>query len=128
MKIGTIKFTTACAGFAAVFALMILAIPARSAGPAVPVFPLGSHIGLVPPPGMVPSKTFAGFVDPANNAGIVMSVFPAGAYDDMEKTLTVDALKKAGITTGKARVAAACRRQGRSRHRHAPRPRQDAVP
>ncbi len=88
-------------GLAAVLALTILSMPARSAEPAAPVFPAGSRIGLVPPPGMTPSKTFPGFVDPNKNAGIIINVLPAGAYADMEKTLTDDALKKRGMTVEK---------------------------
>jgi hypothetical protein len=97
MRISNSKFAAARAGLAAVFALIVFALPASGAAPAVPVFPPGSRFGLVPPPGMVPSKTFPGFVDPATNAGIIMSVFPAGAYPEMEKTLTDDALKKQGV-------------------------------
>lgn len=101
MNIGTIKFMIARTGFAVVFALAILTMPAWSAGPAAPIFPTGSRIGLVPPPGMVRSDNLPGFVDPAANAGIVISLFPLGAYAAMEKTLTPDALRARGITLEK---------------------------
>jgi len=87
--------------FAAVLALSHLSPSAQAAEPAAPIFPPGSRIGLVPPPGMAPSKTFSGFVDPAKNAGIMISVLPAGAYADMEKTFTDEALKKRGMTLEK---------------------------
>lgn len=101
MRISKSEFTTRRAGFAAVLALMMLLGPAWAAAPSAPIFPPGSRIGLVPPPGMVLSKTFPGFVDSDVNAGIIISVFPSGAYEDMEKTLTDDALKKQGITLEK---------------------------
>jgi hypothetical protein len=112
MTIGIGKLATACTVFA-VLAFMILAAPAWAAAPAAPatpaapaasatpIFPPGSRVGLVPPPGMVLSKTFPGFVDPKANAGIIIGVLPAGAYADMEKTFTADALKKRGITLEK---------------------------
>ena len=97
-----------CAGLAAIIALALFAGPVRAAqsppppaAPAkanAPVFPLGSHIGLVPPAGMTPSKTFPGFEDPAHHAAILIGTLPAGAYADIEKTLTDEALKKQGIT------------------------------
>jgi hypothetical protein len=102
MRISNSKYTAACAGFATMFALMIFALPALSSEAPAPVFPPGSHIGLVPPPGMVPSKTFPGFVDPNDSGvGIIISSLPIGAYEDMLKSLTPDALKKQGITLEK---------------------------
>lgn len=95
------KFKSIIAGLAAALALAILSLAARGAEPAAPVFPPGSLIGLVPPPGMTPSKTFSGFIDPTRNAGIIISTLPAGAYADMEKTLTDEALKKQGVTLEK---------------------------
>jgi hypothetical protein len=89
---------------AAMLALAIFGITAQataSAAPAAPLFPTGSLIGLVPPPGMTPSKSFPGFVDPEKNAGIIIATLPVGAYADMEKTLTDDALKQRGITLQK---------------------------
>ncbi len=80
------------------FVMAPLAWPAMAAAP---VFPTGSHIGLVPPPGMVAAKTFPGFVDADKKAAILMTALPAGAYGDVEKTLTADALKKQGITVEK---------------------------
>lgn len=101
MRINISKFMAARAGLAAAFALIMFAIPAWGAAPAAPVFPPGSRLGLVPPPGMVVSKTFPGFVDVKANAGIVISVFPAGAYAEMKKSFTDDALKKQGVTLEK---------------------------
>ena len=85
-------------GFAAVVALVVLAIPARAADP---VFPPGSRIGLVPPAGMVASDTFAGFADPDKNAAILITALPAAAYSQIEKTLDTEALRKQGISLEK---------------------------
>jgi hypothetical protein len=95
-----IRSDCACVGFAALLALMAFATPARAADPA-PVFPSGSRLGLVPPPGMELSTTFNGFVDPEKNAGIVISALPAEAYGSMAKSMSDDALKKQGITIEK---------------------------
>jgi hypothetical protein len=87
--------------FAAALALLMLTPPALCAEPAAPaavVFPVGSRVGLVPPPGMVASKTFPGFMDPEKNAGIVIRVMPPNAYPAMKGSLTDNTLKKQGLT------------------------------
>lgn len=89
---------TALATLAASLVLALFAFPAYADEP---VFPAGSRVGLVPPPGMTVSKTFPGFIDSDNKAAILISALPAGAYAEMEKTLTPDALKKQGITGDK---------------------------
>ncbi len=105
MRISNRKCMGARTGFAAMFALMIFAIfalPAPSVGAPAPIFPPGSHIGLVPPPGMVPSKTFPGFVDPNDSGvGMVIGALPAGTFDEIEKTFTAEELKKQGVTLEK---------------------------
>lgn len=40
---------------------------------AEPIFPSGSRIGIVPPPGMTMSTAFQGFEDTAHGAVLVMS-------------------------------------------------------
>ncbi|MGA2125104.1 MAG: hypothetical protein ABSG76_03030 [Xanthobacteraceae bacterium] len=74
---------------------MLAAGPARAGGE--PMFPPGSRVGLVPPPGMVLSPAFPGFVDPARKAAILIGEFPAEAYEEVEKGLTANA-QKAGFT------------------------------
>jgi hypothetical protein len=74
------------------------ALCAEPAAPAAVVFPVGSRVGLVPPPGMVASKTFPGFMDPEKNAGIVIRVMPPNAYPAMKESLADDTLKKQGLT------------------------------
>jgi hypothetical protein len=77
---------------------MALAIPVLAAEP---VFPPGSRVGLVPPAGMVASKTFDGFADPGSDAAILINVLPAAAYPQIDKTLDADALKKQGVNLEK---------------------------
>lgn len=99
-KMTTIKsrFTAAIAMLATIIVVALSAFPAAAAEP---VFPTGSRIGLVPPPGMVAAKTFPGFVDTDNKAAILITALPAGAFNEVEKSLTADALKKQGITLEK---------------------------
>jgi hypothetical protein len=84
-----------------IFATLALAIQAAPARTEEVIFPLGSRVGLVPPPGMVVSKTFDGFADPAKDAAILITVLPAEAFAQIEKVLDTDALKKQGVTVEK---------------------------
>ena len=84
-----------------VFAMLALAIQAVPARAEDAIFPPGSRVGLVPPPGMVVSKTFDGFADPAKDAAILITVLPADAFAKIEKVLESDALKKQGVTVDK---------------------------
>jgi hypothetical protein len=95
-------FTRFCsAGAVAVFAALALAIQAVPAQAEDVIFPPGSRVGLVPPPGMVASKTFDGFADPAKDAAILITVLPAEAFGQIEKVLESDALKRQGVTVEK---------------------------
>ena len=61
------------------------------------VFPPGSAIGLVPPPGMKVATSFAGFEDPATKASILLVDIPAGAYAEVLKGFTPEGLAKTGF-------------------------------
>jgi hypothetical protein len=74
---------------------LMLPIPAATAADAV--FPAGSHLGLVPPPGMVPSHTFQGFQEPGTKATILLTTLPANAYEPLAKSMMPEAMKKEGI-------------------------------
>jgi len=52
-----------------------------------PVFPPGERIGLVPPPGMDVSRTFAGFEDPDHKAAISLVELTLPAYEQVEKSI-----------------------------------------
>jgi hypothetical protein len=88
----------ASAGFAAALLFMALVTPVRAADP---IFPPGSRIGLVPPVGMVASNKFDGFADPSKDAAILITVLPAAAYSQIEKTLDIEVLKKQGVSVEK---------------------------
>jgi hypothetical protein len=94
------KFGSAGAfvAFAAVSAMLMLAVPARADEP---IFPPGSRVGLVPPAGMKASDAFDGFADPGNDAAILITVLPAAAFPQMDKTLDVDTLRKQGVSLEK---------------------------
>jgi len=81
-----------------VLALVALAMPARAADP---IFPTGSRLGLVPPPGMVQSRTFEGFEDRDKNAAILLAALPAAAYDQLDKSMVPEALQKQGLAIDK---------------------------
>src|SRR5215475_4907198 len=85
-------------------AVALLAAPAIScaeAWAAEPTYPPGSRIGLVPPEGMVTSKSFFGFEDADNNVAIIMVSFPPEAYAELEKTISADALKRQNVALEK---------------------------
>jgi hypothetical protein len=79
---------------AALAVLAAFAMPARAADP---VFPAGSRVGLVPPPGMVASDAFPGFEDPQKNAAILITTLPAAAYAQLEKSATAETMRKEGL-------------------------------
>jgi hypothetical protein len=83
---------------AALACLVLYLVLAPAARAADPIFPVGSLIGLVPPAGMVVSKSYVGFEDVAKDAAILMAAQPAAAYSEIEKSLAADSLQKSGIT------------------------------
>lgn len=82
-------------------AAVILALGATPVLAADAVFPTGSRIGLVPPPGLMPSESFRGFEDRTNNVAMLLVEMPAAAYREVEKAMTNDALKKQGVSIEK---------------------------
>lgn len=92
----------ASAGFLAglVMAFVFLA-GATAARAADPIYPMASPAGLVPPNGMVVSKTARGFEDIDNDAAILIGLQTPAAYEELKKSLDSDALKKQGITVEK---------------------------
>ncbi len=92
----TLRFGAALALVAA--AWLLAALPARAADP---LFPLGSRLGLAPPPGIALSPTFPGFEDQLNHVYIRIVAMPDKAFAEIERTMTNDALKKQGMTVEK---------------------------
>jgi hypothetical protein len=74
---------------------------AAPAASAEVLFPLGSRLGLTPPPGIERSQVFPGFEDRTNNVFIRLITMPGPAFAEIEKTMTNDALKKQGMTVEK---------------------------
>jgi hypothetical protein len=77
------------------FLLVLGAFPAPAAEPS---YPPGSRIGLSPPAGLVPSKTFFGYEDPHNSVAMMLVALPPQAYADLDASVTADALKRQGVT------------------------------
>ena len=77
-------------------ALLVL-MPPKGAAAADVIFPAGSRLGLVPPPGMVPSRTFQGFEEPGTKAAILLTTLPADAYEQLAKSMVPETIKKEGI-------------------------------
>jgi hypothetical protein len=75
--------------------LLGLAVPAMAAEV---VYPTGSRVGLVPPPGVTVSRSFAGFEDRNHNVAIVIVSLPSLAFAEIEKTATAEGLQKQGVT------------------------------
>jgi len=75
-----------------------LAAPARAAEP---VFPVGSHIGLVPPGDMKPATVFRGFEDADANVAVVIVEMPVQAHAQVEQEMSTAGLKKQGMTEEK---------------------------
>ncbi len=89
------------------FLLLVTAsLGCAPASAAEPVFPLGSRIGFVPPPGFEPSKRFPGFENPETRSSIIVAALPPQAYADVEASLATDSLKKQGIIEDKRETLA----------------------
>jgi len=80
---------------------LFLGASAGAACAADPIYPLGSRLGFVPPPGFVASKNFPGFENPDAKSMMMMAALPAQAYPDMEKAISAEALKAQGVTEEK---------------------------
>ena len=79
-------------------AVSIGGAPAHAADP---VFPLGSRMGFVPPPGFEVSKRLPGFENADTRSSIVVATLPPQAYAGIEASMTPDALKQQGLTEDK---------------------------
>jgi hypothetical protein len=83
-------------------ALMLFALTVSgSALAADPVFPVGSHIGMVPPAGMSPSAAFPGFEDRERKAAILLTQVPGPAYEQFLKAMSSGAINIPGVSNAK---------------------------
>jgi hypothetical protein len=78
--------------------VLLLAFPA---GAADVIYPTASRIGLVPPPGMSPSRSFTGFEDAKNRVGIALAALPGHAFAEIEKSTWPELLAKQGMAVDK---------------------------
>ncbi len=78
------------------FAPALLAAPAATAQ-TEPVFPPGSHIGMVPPEGFVVSPDFQGFMEREQGASILINELPGDAFADVGAGFTRENLAARGI-------------------------------
>ena len=95
-KLNSVRAAAVVAAALACLVLCFVLAPAAQA--ADPIFPVGSRVGLMPPDGMVVSKSFSGFEDVAKDSAILIAAQPPAAFPEIEKSLTTDELKKNGIT------------------------------
>jgi hypothetical protein len=65
------------------------------------VYPPGSRVGLVPPPGLAPATNFFGFEDREKKVAVLFIVLPPNAFAEIEKTTTPEAIKQQGVTAEK---------------------------
>src|SRR5947209_15761397 len=79
---------------AGAFALVLLAGAAHAAEP---VFPPGSRVGLVPPPGMMPSQGIQGFEDPRTRAAIFVTEMSLQSFAEVEKEFSAAEMKASGM-------------------------------
>jgi hypothetical protein len=69
-----------------------------------PVFPLGSHIGLTPPPGMTPSQVFPGFEDRQNAVMIQLSELPPPAYEAFLQSMNRGEINLPGVSNARREI------------------------
>ena len=62
------------------------------------MFPAGSRIGLVPPPGLSKSNAFQGFEDAEHNVAMVIAAVPREALWDPQRSISAEELQKRGLT------------------------------
>jgi len=61
------------------------------------VFPPGSRIGILPPPGMSLSRTFQGFEDPEHHAFIVLTELAAQSYGRVQQDFAEERMRSSGM-------------------------------
>src|SRR5258708_14046724 len=65
------------------------------------VYPPGSRIGLVPPPGLHASTAFPGFEDREKSVAVLLGVLPIEAFAEFENSDSAEGLKKLGAVLEK---------------------------
>jgi hypothetical protein len=62
-----------------------------------PVFPPGSRVGLVPPPGMTVAASFQGFEDRASRVALLLTDASTQTYDKIAHDFTPDVIRAGGM-------------------------------
>ncbi len=81
--------------------LLALLVPAMPAWADDVVYPPGSRVGLVPPPGLTASANFAGFEDRDKNVVLMVGALAPEAYAEFERSDSVNGMKALGATLEK---------------------------
>jgi hypothetical protein len=81
------------------FGLLIL--PAATGLASEPVFPPSLRIGIVPPPGFVPSAEFSGFQHNDKQAQIALAELPGYAFEGLEKQISQELQNNPGTALRK---------------------------
>jgi hypothetical protein len=90
--VSTMRVSTIVAAMLAI----ILGVTA-SAFAAEPTFLPGARVGLMPPEGMVPSRSFQGYEDAGRKALLMITELGAGTAERVDKDFTPEALAQGGI-------------------------------
>src|ERR1044072_4541223 len=64
---------------------------------AQPIFPPGSRIGIVPPPGMTPSDRFQGFEDRPRGAMLVVTELSLQSYANVARDFSDEQMRAGGM-------------------------------
>src|SRR6266850_7244523 len=78
--------------------LLVLLALLSTAQAADVVFPVGSRVGLAPPPGLSKSNNFQGFEDAEHNVAMIIAALPREALWDLQRSTSAEELKKRGLT------------------------------
>ena len=86
-----------CMSLRVLFALVISIMFGSAALAADAIFPPGSRIGLVPPPGMTAATSFQGFEDRAQRVVLLVSEVSAQTYNKIAQDFTPEAIRAGGM-------------------------------
>ncbi len=88
--------------FSAAILVLCASVPAVLASE--PVFPRGSHIGLVPPPRMTPSQQFPGFEDRDRKVIIQLNELPPPAYEGFLQSMNRGEINVPGVSNARREI------------------------
>src|SRR5690348_4901973 len=80
-----------------VFAFFISLALGTTAFAADPIFPPGSRVGLVPPPGMSVGASYQGFEDREHRVAMLVSQVSAQTYERISQEFTPETIRQMGM-------------------------------